>query len=234
MLSSECVQNPALNAPGVISTVFAPNPAKDEFYTELGDVTAVTNLNVISPGPYAAPKRGRPRKPRYVCWSCGGYTRETRLYICQFCGMPRTPIGIKGAELITWWVRFVSAHCWTHFGTATFWFPMDANRERSRQAIQNYQRRYFQGLQRIYPGLAWFSVGEPDASGQLHIHFVCWAPTLTSKFISGLWVQKYEGFAKVGRYQPGASVYACKTLDRSDLHSIGGNWKAGKSLGLGF
>jgi hypothetical protein len=94
-----------------------------------------------------------------------------------------------------------------------------------RLAVQNYMRRFFDKLARWQRDPVWFAVAEPTAYGQLHVHWVCWAPNVPTGVMRDIWKSKY-GHAKVGPYSPGASVYTAKTLGHTDLHALGGRWRA--------
>ncbi len=172
------------------------------------------------------PRRGRPRLPRCECPLCGRSTRLTHTYCCQHCGHPRTPAGTSGDDLRSVWITWVASHLWTDFGTGTLPWPMDSRIEHERLAIQNYARRFFNKLRRCWqPDIAWFAVPESDPSGQLHLHWISWSPNIPSGVMRDAWKAKYEGFAKVGPYTSGASVYSCKTLGNSDMHFVGGSWR---------
>lgn len=228
MLYQGCIQNPSLNTtshrPASPSVIVSPLLESGYESAALGTYGAG-----LPEEPPASPvqrpsKRGRPMKPRYECPWCGYYTRQTPSYCCQECGKPRTPASLRPSEIRSAYRTWVGSHYWTHFGTGTFPWPLDGSIEHSRLAVQNYERRFFHRVRSICPATAWFAVGEPDASHQLHIHWVSYTPTLTSLFLKNLWRRRYEGFSEVGSYHSGASVYTCKTLDRSDMHSVGGQW----------
>ena len=223
----KCIQNPSLNAapnvpasPAVIVSALSGLGSES---SPVGTYGAADLVTPLSPVDHTA-KRGRPMKPRYVCRWCGCYTKQTSTYCCQECGKPRIPAGLHPSEIRSAYRTWVGSYYWTHFGTGTFPWPLDGSTEHNRLAVQNYERRFFHRVRSICPATAWFAVGEPDASHQLHIHWVSYIQTLTSSFIESLWRRKYEGFCEVGSYYSGASVYTCKTLDRSDLHSVGGQW----------
>jgi len=227
MILTECVQNPAENPVGVCAPDM-PDLGCPDLVSPTGNPwDSVRPELPPSSEPRIKPpaKRGRPPKARYVCPSCGSLTRLTRMYCCQWCHQPRIPAGTSRDALQTWWIRFLASHSWTHFGTGTFPWPLEGDNEHARLAVQSYERRFFKRLHHYDPNLAWFAVAEPNRSGQLHIHWLCNAPTLTPSFLENQWTRKYGGLTLVGPYHSGASVYSCKTLADSDLHSIGGLWQ---------
>jgi hypothetical protein len=222
MMYQECAQNPSINNI-VVSVGNGSLPVLRRDYTvSVIPVPSDDSTDLVS---RAAPKRGRPPKPTYPCPHCGRVTRLTQSYCCQWCRKPRTPAGLSSDALQSWWVSWVASHQWTHFGTATFPWALDGRNLRACLAMENYERRFFERVRSIYPRVAWFAVPERDRSGQLHLHWVSNTPTLTASFLQCLWRRKYEGFAKVGLHHLGASIYTCKTLARSDLHSVGGHWQ---------
>lgn len=154
LMSFTCIQNPTLN-------IHATGPILYPSLADFSPMVCPEAKDLGSSLSESAAKRGRPCKPRYVCPSCARLTRLTKSYCCEHCGRPRIPAGINGPRLLDAWIKFVASYSWTHCGTGTFAWDLDATREHHRLAVQNYIHRYFKRLQRWFPSIAWFAVGEP-------------------------------------------------------------------------